>query len=68
MTVKQRDKIGKLVDSSFNWLTRIFLAANIFFVSEFYADWKQQKSDLQMMKEKLARLETSIEFIKAAIQ
>jgi hypothetical protein len=68
MTVKQRDKLGQIVDTSFNWLTRIFLAANIFFLSEFYGDWKQVKADIQVMKERQARLETAIEYLKNSIR
>jgi hypothetical protein len=68
MTTKQRDKLGQIVDTSFNWLTRIFLAANIFFLSEFYSEWKEAKKDIQSIKEKVVRLETSIEYIKTPIR
>jgi hypothetical protein len=63
MSEKQKEQFTKLWASMMSWLNPIFLAANLFFLTEVYSDFKESKVAIQYIKEKLAALETKVNIL-----
>lgn len=58
------EKVKHGLNEFFVWATRALLAANIWFLSQSYYDFKKLKDDVQVIKEKVSALESTMDLIK----
>lgn len=63
MSGEQREMIAKAWSLSWVWITRVLLAANIFFLTEVYRDFKEVKKDVAITKGDVSTLKAQVDIL-----
>jgi hypothetical protein len=63
MSKEQKEMMLKFWSVAMSWLTRGLLAANLFFLTEVYADFKGVKVGLEIVKQEVSALSAKVDIL-----